>query len=390
MNYLRKLCYNIENVAQNNYTTIIGSIMSNPKVSIVIPIYNVEHYLAECLDSVVKQTLREIEIICVNDGSTDKSAEIVKRYMAKDKRIRLISKSNSGYGHTMNTGFDAATGDYIGIVESDDYVEPNMFEILYNEAQINDVEVVKSNYYEFTTKNRNNVKKLSCWDENYIGRVICPKEHKIVFNFPMMNWTGIYKNSFIKNNNIRHNESAGASFQDNGFWFQVFCNAKQLMFINEAFYHYRQDNPNSSINSKTKVYNMCDEYRFIYNYLTKSPEHKSACMTEFIFKAFFNYKLTYERIKEEYKIDFLKRAADDFKLYLSDKDVDLSKIDGWILSMMFRTIDDPVNFYYDDNLYEYSHKNDMLREKIHKIRNSKEIQIGEKIKRFIYGKLFSK
>lgn len=90
------------------------------KVSIVVPIYNVEKYLRQCLDSIVNQTLKNIEIICVNDGSTDNSLKIIQEFADKDSRIKIINKENTGYGNSMNIGFDAAIGEYIGIVESDD------------------------------------------------------------------------------------------------------------------------------------------------------------------------------------------------------------------------------------------------------------------------------
>ena len=119
---------------------------NNIKVSVVIPIYNVEKYLRQCLDSVVNQTLKEIEIICVNDGSTDSSPAIINEYAAKDPRIVVIDKANSGYGHSMNCGFDLARGEYIGIVESDDYADPDMFEKLYECAAADGLDVVKSGF----------------------------------------------------------------------------------------------------------------------------------------------------------------------------------------------------------------------------------------------------
>ena len=117
------------------------------KVSVVVPVYNVQKYLKKCLDSIVNQTLKEIEIICVDDGSTDSSGEILDQYAAKDKRVRVIHKKNTGYGNSMNIGFAAATGEYIGIVESDDFAELNMFETLYKVAHKNDLDVVKSSFY---------------------------------------------------------------------------------------------------------------------------------------------------------------------------------------------------------------------------------------------------
>ena len=101
------------------------------KISVIVPVYNAEKYLRQCLDSIVSQTLRDIEIICVNDGSTDASLSILEEYAAKDSRIVVISKPNAGYGHSMNMGLDKATGEYMGIVDADDYILPTMYETLY-------------------------------------------------------------------------------------------------------------------------------------------------------------------------------------------------------------------------------------------------------------------
>lgn len=106
-----------------------------PKVSIIVPIYNVQEYLRECLDSLLSQTLQEIEIICVNDGSTDHSPEILESYATLDARVKVMHKENSGYGASMNQGIRAASGEYIGIVEPDDYVETEMYEELYRQAK---------------------------------------------------------------------------------------------------------------------------------------------------------------------------------------------------------------------------------------------------------------
>ena len=94
-----------------------------PKVSVIIPVYNVEKYLRQCLDSVINQTLKDIEIICVDDGSTDNCPNILDEYAAKDARIKIIHKKNEGYGKAMNVGISHASGEYIGIVEPDDYID---------------------------------------------------------------------------------------------------------------------------------------------------------------------------------------------------------------------------------------------------------------------------
>ena len=119
------------------------------KVSIIVPIYNVEQYLVECMESIVHQTLKDIEIICVNDGSTDNSLKIIQDYAQKDNRIVIIDKQNEGYGKGMNDGLDKATGEYVGIVEPDDFIDEDMFFQLYTIAKQNDCEVVKSCWYNY-------------------------------------------------------------------------------------------------------------------------------------------------------------------------------------------------------------------------------------------------
>lgn len=105
-----------------------------PKVSVIMPMYNQEKYIAECLTSVIRQSLKDIEIIVVNDGSTDSSLKIVQKIKGDDPRVIIIDKKNSGYGHSLNVGVDAAKGEYIGIVETDDYILPEMYETLYRVA----------------------------------------------------------------------------------------------------------------------------------------------------------------------------------------------------------------------------------------------------------------
>ena len=139
---------------QNKYLQVKSDI---PKVSIVVPIYNVEDYLEECLESVVRQTLEDIEIICINDGSTDRSMEILKTYAAADARIIVVDKKNEGYGIGMNIGLDKATGEYVGIVEPDDYVPLNMFEDLYLKAKEYELDFVKAYFYRFVTSANGNM-----------------------------------------------------------------------------------------------------------------------------------------------------------------------------------------------------------------------------------------
>ena len=120
-----------------------------PKLSVVVPVYNVENYLSKCLDSILKQTLEDIEIICVNDGSTDGSANILQDYKKKDPRIIVLEQENQGLGAARNTGIRTARGEYIGFVDSDDFIEPTMYEKLYEKACKFQLDIVLSLFLQF-------------------------------------------------------------------------------------------------------------------------------------------------------------------------------------------------------------------------------------------------
>ena len=116
--------------------------MSKPDISIIVPVYNVERYLDECLDSLLEQTHRNIEIICVNDGSTDSSLRILERRASEDGRIRVISQENAGVAHSRNIALDAAQGDYVLFVDSDDYIDVRTCELLLSNAHETDADIV--------------------------------------------------------------------------------------------------------------------------------------------------------------------------------------------------------------------------------------------------------
>ena len=291
-----------------------------PKVSIVIPVYNVEKYLRQCLDSVVNQTLQDIEIICVNDGSKDSSLQIMQEYQAKDPRIKIIDKENSGYGASMNRGFDAATGEYLGIVESDDYAEPDMFEKLYAVAKTDDLDAVKSGFYYYYSvpKEKNIASPIA--SHSMCSRVFCPvtdfdspMERVDFFNIKPTIWSAIYKASFIRENNIRFNETPGASFQDTSFNFKVWCCAKRVRLMEDCFLHYRQDNENSSIKSQAKVYCIVDEYKEIERFLKEDRPDLRGRMEGIRCRLKYDgYLWNFERLTPQLGKEFLLYASQDF------------------------------------------------------------------------------
>lgn len=299
-----------------------------PKVSIVIPTYNVENYLCECMESVVNQTLRDIEIICINDGSTDGSLKILREYADRDERVILIDKKNEGYGVGMNTGMDIATGEYIGIVEPDDFVPLTMYEDLYNIAKENELDFVKADFYRFTRDERTGklnlvYNRLDSSGENY-NQVICPFEKPYVTKFIMNTWSGIYRRKFIEEHRIRHNTTPGAAFQDNGFFWQTFMYAKRCMFLDRPYYMNRRDNPNSSVKNKEKVYCMNIEYDFIRDIFMQKENEKLWDRFKYYFnyKRYFSYLFTLGRISKEFKRGYVERISREFKRARSQDELD--------------------------------------------------------------------
>jgi len=226
---------------------------NNPKVSIVVPVYNVEMYLEKCLDSVINQTLKDIEIIIINDGSTDNSLQIIKKYEKIDERIIVINNgSNKGLGKTRNIGLSIAKGEYIGFVDSDDWIDNRMFEILYENAKIfktditiSPVHVFDDNSGEFSYDD--NYFTLASLDNSFDNRPFNHLKNKdVFFLIPVMAFNKIYRREFIKY--FKFLESL--LFEDNSFFYQAYLNAERVSIVRNFLYYYRV-NRKGSITSKS-------------------------------------------------------------------------------------------------------------------------------------------
>ncbi|EAJ3200498.1 glycosyltransferase family 2 protein [Campylobacter jejuni] len=320
---------------------------NTPKVSIVVPSLNSISYIRECIDSILNQTLKDIEILCIDANSTDGTLEVLKNYEKKDKRLRVIISDKKSYGYQMNLGIKEAKGEYLGIVESDDYIKTNMYERLYEIAKKNDCEVVKGDFYIFAYGKTEyvNVLRNSC-EDIYNYKVNWNKDIRIFLGSDGINQIGIYRLDLLRTNQIKLNETPGASYQDNGLWFQIFALAKSIYFINEAFYMLRRDNPNSSVKSKEKVYCACEEYDFIRDFLKKHPDLEKTLAPICALHRFGNYMFTLERIDERYKLDFLKRFSQDFRKILKDKELDENLFGNINMQRINKIIENPVIYYY--------------------------------------------
>lgn len=319
-----------------------------PKVSILIPVFNNACYLNECIESVRNQTLKDIEIIIINDGSTDMDAvKILIDFSNQDSRIKLINKRNSGYGHSMNIGIRAATGEYIGIVESDDYVLPKMYEKMYYIAQKKSVDFVKCNFKKFSGDRNERIFEdlITVTDKNQYNKILNAHENIYLMKMYNTNTNGIFKRKFLCKNNICFNETPGASFQDNGFWFQTYALSTKFYCIPDAFYMIRRDNPNSSVMSKGKVLAMSLEYQYIRDFLKKHPEIESKFLKAFYLKKFNAYSFTFNRIDQSEKKHFLYNFVKEFEIAYNNGVLDSEFFGKVRWNTLMRMINDIEGYY---------------------------------------------
>ena len=211
-----------------------------PTISIIVPIYNAEKYLGKCLNSLISQTYKDIEIILVDDGSTDLSLKRCEFYAQQDNRIKIISQENQGPSVARNNGLKQATGKYIGFVDSDDYVQPNTYELAlkYMEDENTDlvawgVKVVtddKSCYVNWFEK--------YYFKQKYFGNT--QKEDVDLFKIPVVPWNKLYKASIIKENDITF--PVGKLYEDDSFWWKYVALCKNIFFMKEILHFYNLRN----------------------------------------------------------------------------------------------------------------------------------------------------
>ncbi|WP_216829046.1 glycosyltransferase [Alkalihalobacterium elongatum] len=230
-----------------------------PKVSIILPVYNVESYLERCLGSLLAQTMSDFEIIAVNDGSTDKSLDILNEYASKDQRMKVIDKENGGVSSARNAGLEVAKGDYIGFVDPDDWVDKEMYEVMYKTALIDRADIVMCSYMrEFGShtkeKQFNLPEKVSYKgrevQQKIMRRLVGPLKEEVA-NPELLDawgtvWSKLYRTEIIKANNLTFTDlNVIGTNEDSLFNIQAFYYTKSFTFINKPYYHYWRANSSS-------------------------------------------------------------------------------------------------------------------------------------------------
>lgn len=216
------------------------------KISIIIPIFNVEEYLPKCLDSVLSQTLKDIEVICVNDGSTDGSLRVLQEYKSKDDRIIIIDKKNEGSGIARNMGLLSARGEYVYFADSDDWLEKETaLETIYEAAEKDCLDILIFGGYSCYRKYDKIIKwkgryRLDDLNKKYFQEVFSANDIKNdIFKFPSTAWTKLYRRDFLLENDIRFQPIKVG--QDQLFFFHSMITAKRMKVLNKYFYCYRKE-----------------------------------------------------------------------------------------------------------------------------------------------------
>ena len=226
--------------------------MNDIKVSVIIPVYNASKYLKPCLDSIINQTLKEIEIICVDDGSTDNSLEILNEYKEKDSRFIVLTQQNKYAGIARNTGLEKATGKYVCFLDSDDFFELSMFEQMYNKIEKDNSDVVVCGYYNYDNQN-NKVLNTYLVREPFIKQSpFSPQQIKPhIFNFCRPNpWTKLFKRELFLKYNIKFDSTICSN--DLSAVYTALIVAEKISTLDKPLIYYRS-NQDHNLTAKRKT-----------------------------------------------------------------------------------------------------------------------------------------
>lgn len=280
------------------------------KISVIVPVYNMEKYLEKCLDSLVNQTLKEIEIIAVNDGSKDKSINILKKYSKKYKNIKIYDHDNQGISKTRNFGIEKATGEYIAFIDSDDYVDTRMFEIMYKKAKKDNLDIVVCDYYNYY-ENKNKIEKFKIVD---FKDTTISENKSLIFQINPSPWNKIYKKELFEVKKYRF--PIGIKYEDLGYIPILLTEANRIGKVNIPLNYYLIRGNSETTTIDERVFDIFKILDILYEYFENKNMEKTK-EVEFLFIS----KLTMYNLQQKFNIN--KKCANEFINksfdYLNDK-----------------------------------------------------------------------
>lgn len=294
------------------------------KVSVIIPVYNVEVYLEECLNSIINQTLVDIEILCINDGSTDNSLEILKRFAEKDDRIQIISQENQGHAVATNNGISMAKGEYLYLMDADDYIKLNALEDTYKLCKSKNLDFIifkAINYYELEEKfYESEVYSMQNLLKSVGGNVFTYKDipDDVLFKMSVTPWSKLYNREFIINCGAKFPE--GLIFDDNVFFWQVLFNAKRIYFHDEFLFTRRWYSTSSTTLGDQRYLDSIKIVNLIGDEFKKYGEfdhHKVKLYNEKVHMGIYRYR----HIRKEFKELYFNAWQEDIINLLIDEEL---------------------------------------------------------------------
>jgi glycosyltransferase involved in cell wall biosynthesis len=292
--------------------------MKPPKISVIVPVYNVQDYLKQCLDSILCQTFSNIEIICVNDGSTDKSRKILEEYKQKDSRIIIIDKKNGGLSSARNAGMKVARGEFYSFIDSDDWIENTMLEKLYeNITTLNtDISICAVHQFDETNKKNDDCNPyytLGYFDESFDNKVFSYKDTKpFIMDVCVMAWNKLYRKSLIDKCNAQFPN--GLIFEDGPFFFSIFFKTNRVSIVRDFLYYYRINRKNSIIQKAGKKFlNVIDVAEIMYSKIKDLDDYNEIQYT-FFRKKVEDFIYRFEHLNQKYKKAFAKKLKEESSL----------------------------------------------------------------------------
>ena len=358
--------------------------MKKPIISVIVPIYNVEKYLSKCLDTILAQTFSNIEIICVNDGSTDNSRKILAQYAQKDSRIKIVDKKNGGLSSARNAGMKVAQGEYYSFIDSDDWIDETMLEKLYNSMVALDTDISICAVHQFDETRQelddsNPYYTLGFFDESFDNRAFSYVDTKpFLLDVCVMAWNKLYRKSFIEECQVEFPE--GLIFEDGPFFFSIFFKTKKVSIVRDFLYYYRINRSGSIIQKAGKKFlNVIDVVELMYSKIKEIPDFEDV---KYIFfrKKVEDFIYRFENLNPKYRKAFAKKlkqsSLTNEKLFpstmvkgsfgynyflfknLKTGSVLFYDLQKFKLKMMYKTME---ILYHEENVYYLKYKKLILR-----------------------------
>ncbi|WP_400218203.1 glycosyltransferase family 2 protein [Methanobrevibacter smithii] len=287
-----------------------------PQISVVVPVYNVEKYLRECLDSLANQTFEDFEVICVNDGSDDSSPDILEEYASEDERFKIVSQENKGLSGARNTGMNYIKGRYLLFLDSDDWLELNALELLYNHANALNSEMVIFPYRYFNQETKqyeeNDFTKLNMFDSSVDNKNFNYKNiPETVFRIPHES-IKLYDVKTLKKLAVKFPE--GLNYEDAYFFYKIFFKLNKVSIIRTPIYNYRIRNDSICTTGTEKSFDIFKILTSIENFL-KEDEIYESFKDEFILFTVINLKFVYLRLDERFRDRYLEKIKKNYEFF---------------------------------------------------------------------------